>query len=49
MIMMEYLEFSFLPFRREIRVNSLDRLLCVLDKKNLVSYFADIGIKVQPT
>ena len=29
-IMMEYLKFSFLPFRRELTVNSLDILLCVL-------------------
>ena len=45
-IMMEYLEFSFLPFWREITLNSLDRLLCVLDKENLVSYFPGIGNQI---
>ena len=43
---MEYLEFSFLPFSREITVNSLDRLLCVLHKEDLVSYFPGIGNQI---
>ena len=45
-VMMEYLEFSFLPFRREITVNSLDRLLCILDKEDLLSYFPRIGNQI---
>ena len=43
---MEYLEFLFLPFRQEITVHSLDKLLCVLDEEDLVSYFLGIGNQI---
>ena len=42
-IMMEHLEFSFVPFGRDIKVNSLDKLLDVFDSENLLSYFPGIG------
>ena len=40
--MMEYLEFSFMPFDRSECVNSLDKLLNILDKDDLVKDFQDI-------
>ena len=40
--MMEYLEFSFMPFGRSECVNSLDKLLNILDKDDLVKDFQDI-------
>ena len=42
-IMMEYLEFSFMPFGRSECVNSLDKLLNILDKDDLVKDFQGIG------
>ena len=42
-IMMEHLEFSFVPFGRDIKVNSLDKLLDVFDSENLLPYFPGIG------
>ena len=42
-IMMEHLEFSFVPFGRDIKVNSLDKLLDVFDSENLLPYFPRIG------
>ena len=41
-IMMEHLEFSFVPFGRDIKVNSLDKLLDVFDSENLLPYFPGI-------
>ena len=35
-IMMEHLEFSFVPFGRDIKVNSLVKLLDVFDSENLL-------------
>ena len=35
-IMMEHLEFSFVPFGRDIEVNSLEKLLDVFDSENLL-------------
>ena len=43
-IMMEHLEFSFVPFGRDIKVNSLDKLLDVFYSENLLPYFPGIGI-----
>ena len=37
--MMEYLEFSFMPFGRSQCVNCLDNLLKILDKNHLVIDF----------
>ena len=45
-IMMEYLEFSFMPFGRSECVNSLDKLLNILDKDDLVKDFQGIGIYI---
>ena len=45
-IMIEYLEFSLLTFRWEITVNSLDRLLGVFHKQDLLSYFPCIGNQI---
>ena len=42
-IMMEYLEFSFMPFDRSECVNSLDKLLNILDKDDLVKDFQGNG------
>ena len=42
-IMMEHLEFSFVPFGRDTKVNSLDNLLNVFDSENLLPYFLRIG------
>ena len=42
-IMMEHLEFSFVPFGRDIKVNSLDKLLDVFDSENPLPYFPGIG------
>ena len=42
-IMMEHLELSFVPFGRDIKVNSLDKLLGVFDSENLLPYFPRIG------
>ena len=42
-IMMEHLEFSFVPFGRDIKVNSLDKLLEVFDSENLLPYFPGTG------
>ena len=42
-IMMEYLEFSFVPVGRDIKVNSLDKPLDVFDSENLLPYFPGIG------
>ena len=41
--MMEYLEFLFLPFGRDVKVNSFDRLLNTLNEEDLVSYFPGIS------
>ena len=41
--MMEYLEFSFMPFDRCECVSSLDKLLNILDKDDLVKDFQGIG------
>ena len=41
-IMKEYLEFSFMPFGRSECVNSLDKLLNILDKDDLVKDFQGI-------
>ena len=43
-IMMGYLEFSFMPFGRSECVNSLDKLLNILDKDDLVKDFQGLGI-----
>ena len=45
-IMMEYLEFSFMPFGRSECVNSLYKLLNILDKDDLVKDFQGIGIYI---
>ena len=37
--MMEHLEFSFVPFGRDIKVNSLDKLLDVFDSENLLQHY----------
>ena len=42
-IMMEHLEFSFVPFGRDIKVNSLGKLLDVFDSGNLLPFFPGIG------
>ena len=42
-IMMEHLEFSFVPFGRDIKVNSLDKILDVFDNENILPYFPGIG------
>ena len=43
-IMMVHLEFSFVPFGRDIKkVNFLDKLLDVFDIENLLPYFAGIN------
>ena len=42
-IMMEHLELSFVPFGRDIKVNSSDKLLDVFDSENLLPYFPRIG------
>ena len=42
-IMMEYLEFSFMPFGRSECVSSLDKLLNILDKNDLVKDFQGLG------
>ena len=42
-IMMEHLEFSFVPFGRDIKVNSLEKLLDVFDSENLLPYSSGIG------
>ena len=42
-IMMELCEFSFIPFEGEHVVNSLDRLLSVLDEENLYEHMPGIG------
>ena len=44
-IMMEYIEFSFMQFGRSECVNSLDKLLNILDKDDLVKDFQGSGIK----
>ena len=41
--MMEYLQFSFMPFCRSECVNSLDKLLNILDKDDLVKDFQGVG------
>ena len=41
-IIMEYLEFSFMPFGRSECVNSLDKMLNILDKDDLVKDFQGI-------
>ena len=41
--MMEDLEFSFVPFGRDIKVNSLEKLLDVFNSENLLPYFPGIG------
>ena len=41
-IMMEHLEISFVPFGRDIKVNSLDKLLDVFVSENLLPYFPGI-------
>ena len=40
---MEYLEFSFMPFGRLECVGSLDKLLNIIDKDDLVKDFQGIG------
>ena len=45
-IMMEYLEVSFVPFVRDIKLNSLDKLLDVNDSKNLLPYIPGIGSNI---
>ena len=40
---MGHLEFSFLPFGRDMKVNSLDKLLDVFDSENLLPYFPGVG------
>ena len=42
-IMMEHLEFSLVPFDRDIKVNSSGKLLDVFDNENLLPYFLGIG------
>ena len=41
-IMMEHLEFSFVPFGRDIIMNSLDKLSDASDSGNLLPYFPGI-------
>ena len=41
--MMEHLEFSFVSFGRNMKVNSLEKLLDVFDSENLLPYFPGIG------
>ena len=41
-IVMEHLEFSFVPFGRDIKVNSLEKLLDVFNSENLLPYFPGI-------
>ena len=41
-IMMEHLEFSFVPFGRDVKVNSLDKILDVFNSENLLPYFPGI-------
>ena len=43
-IMMEYLELSFMLFGRSECVNSLDKLLNILDKDDLGKDFQDTGL-----
>ena len=40
---MEHLEFSFVPFGRDSKVNSLEKLLDVFDSENLLPYFPGIA------
>ena len=40
--MMEHLEISFVPFGRDVEVNSSDKLLDVFDSENLLPYFPGI-------
>ena len=40
--MMEHLEFPFVPLGRDIKVNSLGKLLDVFDSENLLPYFLGI-------
>ena len=42
-IMMEHLELFFVPFGRDIKVNSSDKLLDVFDSENLLPYLPGIG------
>ena len=42
-IMMEHLEISFVPFGRDVEVNSSDKLSDVFDSENLLPYFPGIG------
>ena len=42
-IMMEHMEFSFVPFSRDIKVSSLDKVLDAFDSENLLPYFPGIG------
>ena len=45
-IMMEHLQFSFVAFGRDIKVNSLEKLLDVFDSENLLQYFPGIGSNI---
>ena len=45
-IMMEYLEVSFVPFVRDIKLDSLDKLLDVNDSENLLPYIPGIGSNI---
>ena len=45
-IMMGHLELSFVPFGRDIKVYSLDKLLDVFDSENLLPYFPGIGSNI---
>ena len=40
---MEHFELSFVPFGRDIKVNSLDKLLDMFHSENLLPYFPGIG------
>ena len=42
-IMMEHLEFSVAPFGRDIKANSLGKLLDMFNSENLLPYFPGIG------
>ena len=42
-IIMEHFELSFVPFGRDIKVNSLDKLLDMFHCENLLPYFPGIG------
>ena len=42
-IIMEYLEFSFVLFGKDIKVNSLEKLLGVFDSGSLLPFFPGIG------